>query len=112
MGKDAIVGISAGRWKKWNGQCRTGRIIVGVGAIYSTLTKGDAGEPIGTRLLGQIKQRWSRIPMVGIGGIGHGQAAPVVAAGADGVAVVSAIVHSRDPRLAAERLKLEVLGAR
>lgn len=112
MGKDAIIGISAGTMEEAEWAVQNGADYLGVGAIYSTLTKGDAGEPIGTQLIGQIKQRWGHVPMIGIGGIGLGQAASVVEAGADGVAVVSAIVQSQDPRLAAERLKQEVLGAR
>lgn len=110
LGHDAIVGISASSMEEAEWAMENGADYLGVGAIYATLTKGDAGEPIGTELIGRIKNRWSHIPMVGIGGIEHGRAASVVEAGADGVAVVSAIVRTQDPRHAAERLKQEVLG--
>ncbi|WP_284638875.1 thiamine phosphate synthase [Paenibacillus silviterrae] len=108
LGSDRIVGISAGTMEEAEIAMAQGADYLGVGAIYSTLTKGDAGLPIGTELITRIQERWSDIPLVGIGGITADNAVPVIAAGADGVAVVSAITKAASPKQAAERLKLTV----
>ncbi|NEN85730.1 thiamine phosphate synthase [Paenibacillus elgii] len=105
LGEDKIIGISAGTMAEAERAMAEGADYLGVGAVYSTLTKGDAGEPIGTGLISEIKQRWPHTGMVGIGGIDASNAAPVVQAGADGVAVVSAIVRQSDPCSATWQLK-------
>jgi thiamine-phosphate pyrophosphorylase len=53
-----------------------------------------------------------KIPLVGIGGLNRGNAAEAVRRGADGVAVVSAIVAAEDPEQAARDLKREIDTAR
>jgi thiamine-phosphate pyrophosphorylase len=53
-----------------------------------------------------------KIPLVGIGGLNRSNAAEVVRSGADGVAVVSAIVAAEDPEQAAQDLKREIDRAR
>jgi thiamine-phosphate pyrophosphorylase len=57
-------------------------------------------------------RRATGLPLVAIGGIGEGNAAETVAAGCDGVAVVSAIVGAHDPRVAAARLAAAVKRGR
>jgi len=103
LGPSKIIGISAGTMEEAEYAVAQGADYLGVGAIYATFTKSDAGEPIGTSLLRQIHQRWN-IPMVGIGGINHDNAHQVIEAGADGVAVVSAITKQASPRSAAGML--------
>jgi thiamine-phosphate pyrophosphorylase len=51
------------------------------------------------------------LPVIGIGGIDVSNAASVIRAGASGVAVMSAILQSADPRLAAEALRKEIDAA-
>lgn len=65
---------------------------LGVGAIFGSATKGDAGAPIGTERIGRIKAAFPDHPIVAIGGINDGNIAAVAAAGADSAAVVSAVV--------------------
>jgi thiamine-phosphate pyrophosphorylase len=103
LGSSKIIGISAGNMAEAEYAIAQGADYLGVGAIYSTLTKDDAGEPIGTSLLTQISNTWN-MPMVGIGGINHDNAGKVITAGADGVAVVSAITASHMPRSSASML--------
>jgi thiamine-phosphate diphosphorylase len=76
---------------------------VGVGPVYATGSKADAGEPIG---LGRIAEVASavKIPVVGIGGIAIGNARAVVQSGAAGVAVISAVMRADDPESAAREL--------
>ena len=52
------------------------------------------------------------LPLVAIGGVGPGNAAEVIRAGADGVAVVSAIVAAADPERAAADLRAQIRRAR
>ncbi|MNW01946.1 Thiamine-phosphate synthase [compost metagenome] len=72
--------------------------------MYSTATKLDAGDAIGLGLIRELAAAEDAVPMVGIGGIHAANASDVVMAGADGVAVVSAITRSIEPRQATARL--------
>jgi thiamine-phosphate diphosphorylase len=84
---------------------------LGVGPVYGTASKDDAGQPIG---LDTIRRRaeLAGIPIIGIGGITPENAVDVVAAGAVGVAVVGAIVRADDPREVARRLRHAVSPAK
>ena len=76
---------------------------VGTGPVYATSTKGDAGEPYGPAIVRRIKAAVP-IPVVGSGGTPAATAGPVWAAGADGVAVASAVAATDDPAAAARAL--------
>jgi thiamine-phosphate pyrophosphorylase len=76
---------------------------VGVGPVYATGSKDDAGEPIGTGRIAEVAAA-VRIPVVGIGGIGIGNARAVVESGAAGVAVISAVMRADDPEAAVREL--------
>ncbi len=104
LGADRIIGISTGTFAEAEQAERDGADYIGVGAVYATATKDDAGEPIGTTLIAQI-DRQLRVPQVGIGGINLNNAEPVLQAGAEGIAVVSAISEAADVKLAAHNLK-------
>lgn len=110
LGDGKIVGISAGTMEEAEWAVSQGADYLGVGPVYATSTKQDAGDAIGTSLISRIAERWS-VPMVGIGGIQLDNAAQVVLAGADGVAVVSAIARSASPSEAASALYETVVTA-
>ena len=77
-----------------------------IGSIYATPSKADAGEPIGTDGLSHLVRRAPRaMPIVAIGGITAERVTDVCAAGADGVAVISAVFGAPDPERAARRLR-------
>lgn len=76
---------------------------VACNAAFGTATKTDTGAPIGLAGLRELVAAVD-LPVVAIGGIHLGNAADVLATGVAGVAVVSAIVASNDPRAAASRL--------
>jgi thiamine-phosphate pyrophosphorylase len=84
---------------------------LGVGPIYATLTKADAAAPMETAGLGTIARR-ANLPIVAIGGLHDGNVAEAIAAGADGIAVVSAICAAADARSAARELSELVKAAR
>lgn len=77
---------------------------LGVSPIYETPTKTDTQTPWGLDGLGRVRAA-TTLPLVAIGGIHTGNAAEVLAAGADGLAVVSAICSAPDPRQAAAHIK-------
>lgn len=99
MGPGKIIGVSAGTAEEASWAVSEGADYLGVGPIYVTGTKKDAGDAIGTALIAQLKERYD-LPLVGIGGIHKDNAAPVIQAGADGIAVVSAITRQADPKAA------------
>jgi len=76
---------------------------LGVGPIYPTGTKLDAGPPIGLGGLRAMLEA-THLPIVAIGGIGAAVAAEVIAAGASGVAVCGAVLNATDPGQAAADL--------
>ena len=75
---------------------------LGVGPIYAQQTKSDAAAPLGIDGLRRLRGLTGK-PIVAIGGLTPDNSAPVLAAGADGLAVVSAIVAATDPEAAARR---------
>lgn len=68
----------------------------GVGAIYGSTTKSDAGAPVGTEPILAISTQFPKTPIVAIGGIDTENIAPVKRAGAHAAAVVSAVVCAED----------------
>lgn len=81
-----------------------GASYLGVGPVFGTGSKSDAGPAIGPSLI-RRRADVSGLPVVGIGGIDARNAAQVIQAGAVGVAVISAISRSPDPERAAAKLK-------
>src|SRR5262249_867869 len=86
----------------------------GVGGVYATLSKAQKDPPIGpeglTRIAIILRRRAPDFPVVGIAGIDAGNAAAVIAAGADGVAVISAVSFAPDPAAAARALREVIDG--
>ncbi len=76
----------------------------GVGAIFGSATKTDAGPPVGVARIRAIKAAFPNHPIVAIGGINVDNIAEVTRAGADAAAVVSAVVAAPDVRQAARDL--------
>jgi thiamine-phosphate pyrophosphorylase len=102
--KGFVIGISAGTLKEALDAGRDGADYIGLGPIFPTQSKNDAGKACGLDLLREVKSRVS-VPVVAIGGIGAGNAGAVIAAGADGIAVISAVVSQDDVTQAARGLK-------
>jgi thiamine-phosphate diphosphorylase len=88
---------------------KAGADYLGVGAVFPTGTKSDT-ITIGPAALRAIKEA-AGLPAVGIGGVNAGNAASVIEALADGVAVVSAILSQADVAAAARALRAAVDGA-
>ena len=115
LGRTAIIGLSI----KTVEQARAAPLelldYVGVGGVYATTSKDTTSPPIALSGLGAIVQairaRDPKFPICGIAGINRSNAADVIAQGADGVAVISALSLAADPTVAARDLLSEVDGA-
>jgi thiamine-phosphate pyrophosphorylase len=84
---------------------------LGVGPVFATSTKPDAAPAMGLAGLAAARAA-TPLPIVAIGGIDEANAAAVVRAGADGLAVVSALCAAPDPRAAAQRLGRTIATAK
>jgi len=109
LGDSMIIGISAESMADAVAAEKAGADYLGVSPIFSTPTKTDTAPALGLEGLRRIREVVS-LPLVGIGGLNAGNAARVIEHGADGVAVVSAIVSADDPELAARAL-LHIVSA-
>lgn len=103
LGPGKIIGISVETPEQARLAEALGADYLGVGPIFQTSTKADAGAPYGPGLITRIKAVTS-LPVVAIGGINPDNLHEVVKAGADGVAVVSAVVSKVDIAGAAREL--------
>lgn len=104
LGADAIIGYSPESDADRSIAETAGASYLGVGPVYGTGTKADAGEAIGLDSVRRVVQSTS-LPVIGIGGITLDAAPDVVATGAVGVAVVGAVFLADDPAAAAKRLR-------
>ena len=103
-GRSLLIGISAESADDALKAEQEGADYIGISPVFSTPTKIDAAPPLGLGGVSKIRGLVD-IPLVGIGGINPDNAASVIGAGADGVAVVSAIVSAEDPADATSMLK-------
>lgn len=115
LGPERILGLSVGNPAEFAGSSSgidIGAVdYLGVGPVKATGTKKDAGAAIGAAGVAAVRAL-TRLPIVGIGGIDGALAGEVIRAGADGVAVVSAICAAPDPEHAARALLSAVTAAR
>jgi thiamine-phosphate pyrophosphorylase len=109
-GASMIIGISAESVDDAIRAEAEGADYIGVSPVFATPTKNDTAPPLGLEGLRRIRAAVS-LPLVGIGGIHCDNAAAIIRAGADGVAVVSAIVSASCPRSAAAALKQQIQSA-
>ncbi|HCS48617.1 MAG TPA: thiamine phosphate synthase, partial [Candidatus Aminicenantes bacterium] len=81
---------------------------LGVGPVFATLSKKDLGPLLGLEGLRTIRRK-VKIPILAIGGISAANVADAISAGADGVAVISAIADAKNPVQAAIEI-IESIG--
>jgi thiamine-phosphate pyrophosphorylase len=98
-----LIGISAGTPDEARSAERARADYVGIGAVYATTSKGDAGAPIGLDGLRAVA-RACALPAAAIGGIGPANIAEVAGTGVAMAAVISAIAGALDPERAARAL--------
>ncbi|MCP1224609.1 thiamine phosphate synthase [Sebaldella sp. S0638] len=103
IGENKILGVSVSNVKEALEAERNSADYLGAGAMFLTRTKSDA-KYVGINELEKIKLK-TKIPVVAIGGININNAEEIFKAGADGIAVVSAILGEKDMKEAALKLK-------
>ncbi len=95
LGPDAVIGASARSPQEAMLAYEEGADYIAANLVFPTETKTDLGEPLGIEAITDLK-RASPLPLVAIGGINPSNAHIVRKAGADGIAVVSAIMAAED----------------
>lgn len=102
IGKYALLGRSVHSVETAVQAGREGAEFVIAGTIYKSASKPDV-KPVGPGLIADIAKAMD-LPVIAVGGITADKVEEVVAAGAAGVAVISAITKADDPKAAAEEL--------
>ena len=95
LGDKKIIGISVDSEKEAIDVEAQGADYVGIGPIFETSTKKDAGNPCGIKMLKKVRKK-IMLPIVAIGGITKKNVADVIRNGADAAAAVSAVIASDD----------------
>ncbi len=107
LGTDVPIGLSVSSMEEVERAIELKPAYLGVGPIYATATKPDAGQPLGPAFIRKVRTV-TALPIVAIGGITVENAAQAVAAGANGVAVITAISRAEDMERAARALRTAV----
>src|SRR5207302_6685132 len=104
LGPKYILGVSAANIEEADEAVAGGADYLGVGPIFPSPGKADAGPATGVHLLTELAKRYT-IPLIAIGGITAENAAEVMRAGAAGVAVITAVVYAEDITAASRLLR-------
>ena len=115
LGPEAILGVTLHHAHEADGLALGVADYAGCGPVYATASKDPGDPPLGpeglARLLAGVRARLPGLPACGIAGIGFENAPAVIAAGAEGVAVISELFMAEDVEAAARRLRAAVDGA-
>lgn len=103
MGPDKIIGLSITALDQLDEEDARAADYLGIGPVFAQATKADATPPLGLDGLRAARRMTSR-PLMAIGGVAADNAGALRDAGADGLAVVSAIVAADDPRAATREI--------
>jgi thiamine-phosphate pyrophosphorylase len=107
MGKEKIIGISVNTLEQAEEAESGGADYIGAGPLFYTASKEELGTILGPDGLLSIRQR-VRIPILAIGGITADRVKEAFAAGADGIAVISAIIGAENVHDATKKLLYEI----
>ena len=109
--RQMVLGVSSHSLDEASKAADDGADYVAIGSIFPTTTKENPEAIVGTEMVGAVKEKTGRIPLVAIGGIHAGNVASVIRAGADGIAVASAVLRAEDPYRAVKELKEQIRAA-
>lgn len=98
VGPDLLIGYSTHTMEQVAAAVTEPVDYIAVGPVFATLTKQTGYDPVGLALVGAAAHMARGIPVVGIGGITLENARSVLEAGASGVAVISDLLVTGDPR--------------
>ncbi|MGE0062879.1 MAG: thiamine phosphate synthase [Xanthobacteraceae bacterium] len=109
LGPKAIVGLSIKSVRQADAAPLEMLDYVAIGGVFTTISKNNPDPPVGLdgfrTILAAIRKRAPHMLVAAIAGIDAGNAGDVVAAGADGVSVISALSRATDPAAAAKSLR-------
>ena len=115
LGRNALIGLSIKTEEQAQGAPLDLLDYVGIGGVFTTTSKTTGTAPIGidglARVAGIIRSRAQDFPVCAIAGITAENASQTIAAGADGVAVISALSLAADPKAAAAKMRAVVDAA-
>ncbi len=111
LGPGKIIGISTHSGEQALQAVRDGADYIGVGPVFATGTKIEAGSPVGTDLLRAVSKK-IQIPIVAIGGINADNVVKVLETGVTRCAVISAVTSASDVVSATRRIKSAILSGR
>ncbi len=103
LGEDIFIGGSAATLEEALKCFEEGAVYVGFGPVFPTSSKDDAGPVSGIELLRQVVEAVP-VPIIAIGGITPQNTRAVLQAGAEGIAVISAVCKAPDPEDATLKL--------
>ncbi len=103
LGNDKIIGISVNTVKQALKAEKGGADYLGASPLFYTDSKKDLDLELGLKGLQEMRKQ-VKIPILAIGGINSANASEVMAAGADGIAVISAILGADDISRATQKL--------
>ena len=116
LGGRAIIGMSIKTLQQAQDAPLEHLDYVCIGGVYETMSKDNPDPPIGAdglrTIAAVIRKRAPQMPVGAIAGIDGSNAANTIAAGADGVAVISALSMAPDPKAAAQSLRKVIDAAR
>jgi len=101
LGRKMLIGVSTHSSNEIQNACQKGADFVTFGPVYATPSKAVYGAPQGLQALAEACMQ-SPLPVFALGGITPERAAGVRAAGAHGIALISAIIASASPKSAAK----------
>lgn len=90
LGDDKIIGVSTHNLDQFKAALESSANYIAIGPVFSTTTKENPDPVVGLELVSEARKLADR-PLVAIGGISVERAPAVIAAGADSVAVISAL---------------------
>ncbi len=103
VGPDKFIGLSASRREYILAPDAEAADYLGIGPVYAQQTKPGTATPHGVEGFRALRALTKK-PVMAIGGMKADNSAPILAAGADGLAVVSAIVSADDPEAATRQI--------
>jgi thiamine-phosphate pyrophosphorylase len=108
VGSGMLIGVSTHSAQEAKDAEANGADFITYGPIFETPSKAQYGAPVGISTMNNVKNSIS-IPIYAVGGIESGNACQVIAAGADGVAMISSILAADDIKAAARQF-VQVIG--
>jgi thiamine-phosphate pyrophosphorylase len=107
-----ILGVSTHSEAQAEQAAGVGVGYIAIGPVFSTATKADPEPVVGIATVRNVRKLIGSIPLIAIGGIDLRNVARVIAAGADGVAVASAVIMAENPAAALKSFKETIVRAK